>query len=517
MSKTKRRTYDDSYLNYGFTCMIKSGIEVPQCVLCMKVLANDSMKPHQLKQHLRNKLVEHMDKSKPFFEAKERKLKQAKLDSTGSFHIQAQAITEASYALSYRIARDKKPHIIGATLVKPCLLECTKIILGDTVAQKIADLSLSDSAVKSRIDDMSADIKRQVIEKIKPSLMFAIQLDESTDVASISQLMVFAHYVHRETTEEEFMFCSPLTETTAAADVMNLISDFFSKEYLDWGKLIGVCTDGAPAMLGCRAGFAQLVKENDPLVVSTHWFIHRQVLAAKTIPKGLQEHLSSVIKVVNFIKGSALQIHLFHKLCEDMDAVHSSLLLHTEVRWLSRGNKLLRFFNLRAEVNEFLKTHNKPKLLASMQVEGFHQCLAYLVDICGSINEVNTKMQGRDRNALNVTDSINAFKDKLKRWVERLATGNVRVSFPVLHSLVDKKAPSASLLTDIKHHLNNLIAEFERYFSKLFPRTEQLMSLTRDPSKCIVHKIPEQLQEFLELTNNSALKDDFKELSIEHF
>ncbi|XP_067949840.1 protein FAM200A-like [Watersipora subatra] len=111
-----------------------------------------------------------------------------------------------------------------------------------------------------------------------------------------------------------------------------------------------------------------------------------------------------------------------------------------------------------------------------MQVEGFHQCLAYLVDIFVSINEVNTKMQ------------------------------------------VDKKAPSASLLTDIKHHLNSLIAEFERYFPKLDPRNEQLMSLTRYPFRRNVHKILEQLQEeFLELTNNFALKDDFKELSIEHF
>ncbi|XP_067940180.1 protein FAM200C-like [Watersipora subatra] len=142
-----------------------------------------------------------------------RKLKRAKLDSwkTGSFLIQAQAITEASYALSYHITRDKKPHTIGETLVKSCLLECTKIILEDTAAQKIADLSLSDSTVKSRIGDMSADIKRQVIEKIKSSPMVTIQLDESTDVASISQLMVFARYVHRETIEEEFLFCSPLT------------------------------------------------------------------------------------------------------------------------------------------------------------------------------------------------------------------------------------------------------------------------------------------------------------------
>ena len=181
--------------------MIKSGIEVPQCVLCMKVLASESMKPHQLLPHLRNKHAEHIDKSKPFPEAKERKLKQAKPDSTGSFNIQAQAITKASYALSYRIARNKKQHTIGATFVELFLLECTKIVFGDTVARKIADLSLSDSTVKLNINDMSADIKRQVIEKIKSSLMFAIQLDEFTDVASISRLIVFARYVHRETFE----------------------------------------------------------------------------------------------------------------------------------------------------------------------------------------------------------------------------------------------------------------------------------------------------------------------------
>ncbi|XP_067943428.1 uncharacterized protein [Watersipora subatra] len=148
----------------------------------------------------------------------------------------------------------------------------------------------------------------------------------------------------------------------------------------------------------------------------------------------------------------------------------------SEILSTQDGNMLLRFFNLQEEVNEFLKTHNKLKVLASMQVEGFHQCLAYLVDILGSINEVNTKTQ------------------------------------------VDKKAPSVSLLTNIKHHLNSLIAEFERYFSKLDSRTKQLMSMTRDPFRRNVNEIPEQLQEeFLKLTNNSALKDEFKELSIEHY
>ncbi|XP_067949593.1 protein FAM200C-like [Watersipora subatra] len=147
-----------------------------------------------------------MNKLKPFFEAKERELKRAKLDSTGSFHVQAQAITEVSYALSYRIARDKKPPTIGETLVKPCLLECTKIILGDTAAQKIADLSLSDSTVKSRIDDMSAEIKRQVIEKIKSSPISPFNL------MSLLMLLAFHSWwcLHAMYTEKQLRknFCS---------------------------------------------------------------------------------------------------------------------------------------------------------------------------------------------------------------------------------------------------------------------------------------------------------------------
>ena len=39
---------------------------------------------------------------------------------------------------------------------------------------------------------MAIDVKEQVIEKNHSSPFFAIQLDESTDIARCSQLMVFA-------------------------------------------------------------------------------------------------------------------------------------------------------------------------------------------------------------------------------------------------------------------------------------------------------------------------------------
>ncbi len=43
-STSKTRQYVDDYIKYGFTFCLKQGTEYLQCVICHKVLGNDSMK-----------------------------------------------------------------------------------------------------------------------------------------------------------------------------------------------------------------------------------------------------------------------------------------------------------------------------------------------------------------------------------------------------------------------------------------------------------------------------------------
>ena len=63
-------------------------------------------------------------------------------------------------------------------------------MFGADAVNKLSSLSLSDNTVQRTIEEMSKDIKNQVVEQIKQSPIYVLQLDESTDVSSCAQLMV---------------------------------------------------------------------------------------------------------------------------------------------------------------------------------------------------------------------------------------------------------------------------------------------------------------------------------------
>ena len=91
---------------------------------------------------------------------------------------------------------------------------------------------------------MSENIKSKMISKINSSPVFALQLDEATDVSNTSQLLVYIKYVADERINEEFLFCQSSKTTSKAADVFQVLSDFFDKTELSWSKLVGVYTGG---------------------------------------------------------------------------------------------------------------------------------------------------------------------------------------------------------------------------------------------------------------------------------
>ena len=306
---SKKSKYDDSYIKWGFMKFVeKDGTERPQCVLC----AEASVKPSKLKAHLASIHPTLGNDSEDMFQSKKARFMVKGILTHNGFQSSTKPITEAFYEVAFLIAKAKKAHTIGETLVNPCALVMTYLVCGPEEAKKLSSVPLCNNTIKRRIDDMSKDIVAQVTQELRESrCRFSLQLDESTDVARCSQLLVFLRYLTRFAVEEELLFCSPLKATTKLEDIMNIVNHFMEENGIEWAKIGSLCTDGAPAMIGKRSRFVALVKEKCPDVIVTHCVLHRHAVATKTLTKELSDVMAIVVATVNFIRARAPNHRLF--------------------------------------------------------------------------------------------------------------------------------------------------------------------------------------------------------------
>ncbi|XP_055544052.1 zinc finger BED domain-containing protein 5-like [Wyeomyia smithii] len=299
---------------------------------------------------------------------------------------------EASFRISYHVAKSGKAHTIAENLIASCLQDAVKCILGEGPALKVSRIPLSNSTVSRRIEDMSVNIEDTVVARVKNSKYFAIQVDESTDVSDFAVLLVIVRYINVSMVGENLLLCHALTKRTRGEDIFNAINVYFEEKQIDWKNCCGLCTDGAKSMSGCYSGLRARVLEVAPNAVWTHCCIHRQNLASSRPPIYLKSVLDESVKIVNFIKPKATKSRLFTVLCEEMGCNHTTLLLHTEVRWLSRGKVISRLFELRREVDTLFNDH--PFYLQTKIKDcDWVQTLAYLSDIFSNINTLNISLQ----------------------------------------------------------------------------------------------------------------------------
>ena len=168
----------------------------------------------------------------------------------------------------------------------------------------------------------------QVISVVKDSKFgFLIQLHEPTSITNNAQVLVYVRYTTRDNdVKTELLMSKELSSTSTGKDVFEVLDNFFKKNELDWKKLIGCTTNGAPSMLGRKSGFTIYVKTVSSNTTIVHCFMHRFALCAKVLPEKMLLCLKRVIKLVNFVKTSAVNTRLFKQLCEDFGSKHTCFL-----------------------------------------------------------------------------------------------------------------------------------------------------------------------------------------------
>uniref|UniRef100_A0A8C5LZB9 General transcription factor II-I repeat domain-containing protein 2-like n=1 Tax=Leptobrachium leishanense TaxID=445787 RepID=A0A8C5LZB9_9ANUR len=484
------------------------------CLICNEKVA--VLKDYNLKRHYNTK---HADQCAKYNrEERERQIVQLQKGLSMQQNQfkrakkECDAAVEASYVVCEQVAKAGKPFTEGQFL-KDCMVKVADILCPEK-ASLFRNISLSANTVAERISELSDNIYDQLCSKATKFSFYSLALDESTDINDTAQLAVFLRGINDqfEVTEELLSLIAMHGQTTGSNIFQNLC-DVINGASLPWNKLVGITTDGAPSMTGKRNGLVALVQrkleeENADPAIALHCIIHQQALCSKCLK--VENIMPVVVKCINHIRTRGLQHRQFRTFLQEIGAAYGDVLYFTEVRWLSRGNVLKRFFELREEIKTFLMDGRLD--VPELDDPKWVMDLAFLVDLTHELNKLNLKLQGPNQFVTVAFDSVKAFSLKLQLWKTQFTQKNLS-HFPTFKSIFEEKSGELSMLGVDKYvaAMENLQQEFDQRFA-VFTIHNATFQLFADPFSFDVNSAPNVLQmELIDLQCSTDLKAKFRD------
>lgn len=335
-----------------------------------------------------------------------------------------QKATECSLKVAWILGKHKKP-FTDSEMIKECMTEVMDTLFEgkerEVMTAKIQKIPLSDDTATRRTEDLAKDVSKQLCEGIKNAQCISLAVDESTDITDNAQLVVFVRYYDEAKEEfiEDVLGLANLSGHTRGEDIYKVISAMLNEKDIDVKKVVSIATDGAPAMIGRENGAVQRMRANHPGLMAYHCIIHQSVLCAK-LGQEYGEVMTTMMKLINFLRASsALQHRLLRSFLTEVDADFDDLLLHNNVRWLSKGRVLKRFWAIRNELQEFLSQQKSAKaeqFLEFLRDAGKMETVAFLTDITHHLNDLNLKLQGKNSTVCGLMSEVRAFQRKLELY-----------------------------------------------------------------------------------------------------
>ena len=116
------------------------------------------------------------------------------------------------------MARICKSHTIVEDFILPAAVDMSGTMVREKAQRTVQTMPSSNNTVSRRISDMTGDVLKQLLLRIQASEFYVLQLDESTDMAGLAQLLVYVLYVYGGSIKEDILFCKPLETKTTGED-----------------------------------------------------------------------------------------------------------------------------------------------------------------------------------------------------------------------------------------------------------------------------------------------------------
>ncbi|KAM5262257.1 general transcription factor II-I repeat domain-containing protein 2B isoform 3-T3 [Hipposideros larvatus] len=409
--------------------------------------------------------------------------------------------------------RDEKLHELKKGLRK-YLLGSSEIVCPEQ-KQVFANVSPKENAATQPVEDVTGNLWEKLREKIKSFVAYSIAIDEITDINNTTQLAIFIRGVDENfDVSEELLDTVPMTGTKSGSEIFLRVEKSLKKFNIVWSKLVSVASTGTPAMVDGNDGLVTKLKSKVAMVCkdsdlkSVCCIIHPESLCAQKLK--MDHVMNVVVNSVNWICSRGLNHSEFTTLLYELDSQYGSLLYYTEIKWLSRGLVLKRFFESLEEIDSFMSSRGKP--LPQLSSQDWIKDLAFLVDMTMHLNTLNLSLQGHSQIVTQMYDLIRAFLVKLCLWETHLARNNL-AHFPTLKSVSRNESDGLNYIPKIAE----LKTEFQKRLSD-FKLYESELTLFSSPFSMKIESVPEVLQmEVIDLQCNTVLKAKYDKVGIPEF
>ncbi|KAK2812118.1 hypothetical protein Q5P01_000071 [Channa striata] len=335
----------------------------PVCLLCGEILA--VMKEYNVRRHDQTS-QKHTNKDK-------------NMDTEQRLQ-NVEELKRGLNEVAEEVAKSARPFTEG-DFIKNCML---KAVCPDK-RQLFSNVSLSRNTVAERVDQLSSNLKEQLVGKGKDFIAYSLTVDEIDSTLS---------------TTEEFLALRPMHGTTTGQDL-----------YEEGSRCQCVGT-------GVDQWRERMREENvTEELTAYHCIIHQESLCGKALK--MEQVMSTITRAVNIIRAKGLNHRQFKafsgRVCQ--------------------GKVLQRCFELHEEICLFVET--KGKDTTELRVETFLCEMAFLCDITSHLNVMNLQLQGWGRVISDMYNTVKEFKTKLSLWEMQMRKENLS-HFPSCQTMKEK-------------------------------------------------------------------------------
>ena len=204
-------------------------------------------------------------------------------------------------------------------------------------------------------------------------------------------------------------------------------------------------------------------------MIAFHCIIHQTVLCTK-LNEAFSALMSSMVKLINFPRCRSPLCHRqLQCFLTEVNALHDDLLLHNNIRWLSKGRALRRLWDLRYEICHFLGELTLPAAERYLDILGSNDQmadLAFLVDMMEHMNILNIKLQGRGKPVTELWPCMKAFIMKFNVFKEDVLTGGDHHFETLKHFISEWEDFDPATLQRYADFISQITNEFHKRFSQ---------------------------------------------------